>query len=255
MSEDPAASPYTPPATSASIPAPARPDWNHGLRGVLFILGASGAATFVWSCFLWLWQVAMRLRGFYVQPDFWTGPVPDAIWSVCVLFAACVSAIVIRRFDSPFTRTIPWLRLNGFRALPLLVFLLLTVGWLFASSWLSQILGGSPEYPPMLPLNRTRGIILLVFASSCVISPLAEEIIYRGIAWPLLTAARWRPWLIAAVTSLIFAISHHQYTPVDQFSIFLFSLVLAAARHFSGSLTLPLLMHGIVNSVMLLQEL
>lgn len=249
MTEEPASPPPT-----AAIPAPTRPDWIYGLRGLLFVLGAFGAATFVWMCFSSLWQIAMRVRGFYVQPDFWTGPVPNAIWSACMLFAACLSAVVIRRIESPFMRTIPWLRLNGFRALPLLTFLVLTVGWLLASPWLSHLLGGSSAYQSLLPLNRTPAIVLMVFASSCLMSPLAEEIIYRGIAWPLLTTARWRPWLIATITSLIFATGHQQYTPVDQFSIFLFGLILAGARHFSGSLTLPLLLHVIVNSLLLLQE-
>lgn len=99
-------------------------------------------------------------------------------------------------------------------------------------------------FPRLAPANAAAlpesGAALAVsFISTCLLSPFAEEVLFRGGLQSLL-----RPWgdrFAIIVTALVFALLHPQ--PVQLPAIFLMSLFLGAAACSSGGLCLSILLH------------
>lgn len=90
-------------------------------------------------------------------------------------------------------------------------------------------------------------LILLVLVG--VLAPVTEELLFRGLLYPLLR--RWMPFFFAGLLSaLCFAALHWIPPLVPAFT--LMGLVLAAAREWSGSLWPPIIIHGLFNSLNLI---
>ena len=82
-----------------------------------------------------------------------------------------------------------------------------------------------------------------------VIGPLVEEIFFRGALFRPLRKTSSAPMTIA-VTSVMFAISH--FAPQTYVPIALVGVALGIARHASGSLLPPFLLHAAFNGLSLL---
>ncbi|MCA1040058.1 CPBP family intramembrane metalloprotease [Bacillus infantis] len=98
--------------------------------------------------------------------------------------------------------------------------------------------------------NVTFFTVLIAFISAAVISPIYEEIFYRGFLYRWL---RTRMGLTGALllSSLIFTIIHiptYNVMPVNFFSGILFAL----AYERTGSIWPPVLIHGLTNGFMVL---
>ncbi|MGF2614616.1 CPBP family intramembrane metalloprotease [Rossellomorea vietnamensis] len=98
--------------------------------------------------------------------------------------------------------------------------------------------------------NVTLLTVLLAFVSAAVISPLYEEIFYRGFIYRWL---RTRVGFKGAVllSSLIFTIIHiptYNVMPVNFFS----GIIFAVAYERTGSIWPPVLIHGLTNGTMVL---
>ncbi|MGD6875063.1 CPBP family intramembrane glutamic endopeptidase [Bacillus infantis] len=98
--------------------------------------------------------------------------------------------------------------------------------------------------------NLTFFTVLIAFISAAVISPIYEEIFYRGFLYRWL---RTRMGLTGALllSSLIFTIIHiptYNVMPVNFFSGILFAL----AYERTGSIWPPVLIHGLTNGFMVL---
>lgn len=98
--------------------------------------------------------------------------------------------------------------------------------------------------------NRSFFMISIAFISAAIISPIYEEIFYRGFIYRWL---RTRIGLIGAIllSSFIFTIVHiptYNAMPVNFFS----GIIFAYAYEQSGSIWPPVLIHGITNGLMVL---
>ncbi len=114
---------------------------------------------------------------------------------------------------------------------------------------LAQSLYRQPESWGVEQLAGDRLSVLLFFAASMVLAPLAEEVLFRGFLFQGLSLmlANQR-WLSALLTSLIFAALHSQYSHWQSLlSLTLLSLLLCYARLRSGGLMLPLVLHMLNN--------
>jgi membrane protease YdiL (CAAX protease family) len=135
----------------------------------------------------------------------------------------------------------------------LLVFLLL--------SYIQRQLGREPE-PPSHPLvswvaHSGWWVRLQVAFDACVIAPVVEETMFRGVLYRHLREATggWKPTASvlasALVVSVVFAMIHPQgllFVPVLGGLAFSFCL----ARQWRGSLLAPMVAHGLNNGVTLL---
>lgn len=122
-----------------------------------------------------------------------------------------------------------------------------------AASWGSSAVlrwvGLKPSLQPVLEAtldpNSGAFLIYLIFLAT-VIAPVAEEILFRGIALPVL-ARQFGPWPALGLSSLVFALVHFNLGATPP--LFVLGLVFGLAYFYTGSLTVPMVMHAIVNSV------
>jgi len=137
-----------------------------------------------------------------------------------------------------------------------------TLGLFQLQQWLSGMPDSfDPSAAPTHPIIgwvREAGLAgrLAVIVLACLIAPLVEETVFRGVLYRHLRdlTARWRTALSVAVAavanSLLFAVIHPQgllAAPVLMSIAFGLSL----AREWRGSLLAPMVMHGLNNGVML----
>ncbi len=85
-----------------------------------------------------------------------------------------------------------------------------------------------------------------LFFLSLVLAPVAEEIVFRGIALPAMTP-RFGPGGAVLLTATLFAAVHGHAAAAAP--IFVLGLGLAMAYLYSGSLAVPIVMHATFNGV------
>lgn len=110
---------------------------------------------------------------------------------------------------------------------------------------------GSPE-PWMQSIERLPVLSLVLLAlTATLLVPIAEEVIFRGF---LLNAGegygKVGKNVAMLMASALFAFSHSQYQNATTFiSLFIFSVILCLARVYSGSLIVPIVLHGLNNAI------
>jgi len=80
----------------------------------------------------------------------------------------------------------------------------------------------------------------------CVLVPIAEELLFRGIIQAELSAAM-HPWLAVLLQALLFSLFHMQ--AVQSMYVFIPGFAMGAAYLASGSILVPILMHMLFNFV------
>jgi membrane protease YdiL (CAAX protease family) len=101
------------------------------------------------------------------------------------------------------------------------------------------------EFTGPLPWSKVAGLLLAV----SVFAPFLEETMFRGALYFHLRR-RWRPWLSAAVVSLLFAAIHPQgWAGIPVLASI--AIVLALLREWRGSLLASMTGHALNNGVVL----
>lgn len=130
-----------------------------------------------------------------------------------------------------------------FAMLPILFFYALLYQWVLRSLGYRP----SPQEVVLLFMSETkwwaRAYTLLLAA---VIAPLFEEMVFRGIALPVL--ARWRgtAWAVTVLSFTFAAIHFHVASLVP---LFVVALTLSIGYIYSGSLFVPIVTHALFNVV------
>jgi membrane protease YdiL (CAAX protease family) len=112
-----------------------------------------------------------------------------------------------------------------------------------------EAVGYEPRLQPVAeaitgePLLGLRAYLLFM---GIVAAPVTEELVFRGTAYPIL-ARRLGPAAAAVLLSLVFAAIH--FHPEAALPLFLVSICLCAAYAVTGSLLVPMVMHGLFNGV------
>lgn len=89
---------------------------------------------------------------------------------------------------------------------------------------------------------------LLVLVAYVIAAPIGEELLFRGFLYRGLAASRVG-WIGAILLpNLCWALAHPQYDGPGVLSIFATGCVFGLARHFSGSVVLPIILHALENA-------
>ncbi len=89
--------------------------------------------------------------------------------------------------------------------------------------------------------------LALAFAILVIVVPLCEELIFRGILYGRLRAAKISAVLCTVFVSILFGVAHGQWNVgIDTFAL---SLVLCALREYTGSIWAGFLLHLTKNSI------
>ena len=100
---------------------------------------------------------------------------------------------------------------------------------------------------------RDSGSLWLLAIALVVAAPLVEETVFRGFLLPGLAASRLGIWGATLATSVGWAFLHAQYQPFYLMQIVALGIVFGWLRWRSGTTTVTLLLHGVVNLVAILQ--
>jgi membrane protease YdiL (CAAX protease family) len=90
---------------------------------------------------------------------------------------------------------------------------------------------------------------LLLWIAVVIVAPLFEELLFRGFLFAGWSRSRLGPMGTIVLTSLLWSAAHGQYELDFIFLIFAFGLVAGLARHHTGSLVVPIILHAAVNLV------
>lgn len=122
---------------------------------------------------------------------------------------------------------------------------------MFAGLWgivlqgLGVELPGSDIDPTTLLPSGALGIALTL-AIACVLAPVAEELVFRGVLFPAV-ATRWGVRAGVIVSSALFAAVHVYLFAIPP--IFVLAVVLARLYARSGTLWLPIAVHAFFNGI------
>jgi hypothetical protein len=115
-------------------------------------------------------------------------------------------------------------------------------------------LAGEPAVPDwQTKAYQTAGFLPLLVFALVVAAPLSEELVFRGFMLEGMRHSRAGPVLAVLITAGVWAAIHTQYGPLGIGTVFVMGLVLGAARLKTGSIWVPVVLHGLNNLVAVIQ--
>lgn len=149
----------------------------------------------------------------------------------------------LRRFPQGWLLVLPFLALVQLLGMGLINTLLVM-----------PFLGGSEFQNPQIEAITGGGTLtqqdfLLLLLLIAVVAPMAEELFFRGMLYPLLRQ-RWSAPVAIGINGLLFSLIH--VIPVILPGLFFVGIVLAWVRERSGSLWPCIFLHALQNGVVLL---
>ena len=106
--------------------------------------------------------------------------------------------------------------------------------------WVAAVYGASTNVPLL--------VIAIVF-----VGPLFEESFFRGFLFSEWSESKLGATGTIVLTALLFTLLHLQYDVYDLGQIFVFGILLGIARHRSGSLVVPFVLHAFWNALATIQ--
>lgn len=142
-----------------------------------------------------------------------------------------------------------WFALRPLRARQTVIALAIAAVFIVASDLTTHLLGKPlvPEF--MVNAWKTAGFLPLLLAALIVAAPVFEEMAFRGFLFQGIARLRWGGIPAIIVTAALWAGMHMQYDWYGVGTLFIFGLLLGSVRLWTGSVTLPILMHAAVNVV------
>jgi membrane protease YdiL (CAAX protease family) len=99
------------------------------------------------------------------------------------------------------------------------------------------------------------GWLALLWFAVVVVTPIGEETLFRGFLFRGWLRAPRDAWPVIAVTALLWAIIHVQYDWYVICQVFASGLLLGWLRWATGSTTLAIMLHGLINAEGMLESL
>lgn len=122
------------------------------------------------------------------------------------------------------------------------------------ASDVTSLLTDNPVVPEFMEeAYASAGHKALLWAAIVLAAPLFEEIFFRGFVMAGLAQSKVGAVGAVVIASLAWATIHVQYDLYGVATIFLFGLMLGAARIKTGSLATPLLLHAFANAIAILE--
>ena len=126
-----------------------------------------------------------------------------------------------------------------------------TVAMIVAGNVLSWLLGRNlvtPFQTDIYTTASTAGWLLWLLIAVVILTPIGEEVLFRGFLFRGWLRAPRDAWPVIVATSLLWAIIHLQYDWYVIAQIFVFGLLLGWLRWASGSTILTILLHALINA-------
>lgn len=125
------------------------------------------------------------------------------------------------------------------------------VAMIIAGNVLSWLLGRNlvtPFQTDIYTTASTAGWLLWLLIAVVILTPIGEEVLFRGFLFRGWLRAPRDAWPVIIATSLLWAIIHLQYDWYVIAQIFVFGLLLGWLRWATGSTILTILLHALINA-------
>jgi membrane protease YdiL (CAAX protease family) len=127
-----------------------------------------------------------------------------------------------------------------------------TAALIVGGNVLSWLLGNNIVTPFQTDIFRTSGeagplAMLMLWLAVIVITPIGEEIMFRGFLFRGWLRKPVDAWAVIAITAGLWALIHLQYDWYVTGQIFAFGLMLGWMRWATGSTILTILLHAMIN--------
>lgn len=133
--------------------------------------------------------------------------------------------------------------LNGLVMLIAFTLLLALISWLVSHE--------SSEF--MTKIWESSDNIILLILGIVIVAPIFEETLFRGFVFTGIQESHLGTGAAIVFSSALWAVIHTQYGAFDLISIFLLGILFSVARIASGSLLVPIILHGTFNFFAILE--
>lgn len=134
--------------------------------------------------------------------------------------------------------------------------------WAWPLGWLAWVYGGDKlgeaigvGNPAGDWAGRSALHLAITFVGMVLLFPAMEELVFRGVLFSRLRQTALGAAGAVLITAGLFAAAHLQYEPVAVAFILVDGLLLALARHFTGSVYVCIAMHALGNLYAYLERL
>lgn len=141
---------------------------------------------------------------------------------------------------------LPYLGINRPRLGPLFLSLLAIAAVVLMMGFLYEHYGLDTNEDSMVNAIRHAPSKLLILIAVVIAAPLFEETLFRGFLYRGFSSSIG-PIAAVVVTSAIFGVIHMQYSLFGMLQVFLLGLALGITRWVTGSTTIAMCQHGLVN--------
>ncbi|MFH1066957.1 MAG: type II CAAX endopeptidase family protein [bacterium] len=193
------------------------------------------------------WLEFLLIFGFLVFNYFVAPPLLPLIGLIVAAWAIASTGRTPAHFWALQWKKVPDYLTTGAKLLLLVVLPLYLVSFLSSVflEWLGLEASLQPTVNRLFQTQR-EGEMILGVVEAFLISPLWEEIVFRGFLYPALKAKAGR-WIALGVTSLLFAAIHFHLPTFAP--LFLFGAILTLVYEHKGSLGYPMALHGLFNGL------
>ena len=138
------------------------------------------------------------------------------------------------------------LRWSGWRRT--LRWLAVVAAYMAISDTVTFLLGREIVSPFMMEAYRTAGYVPLLVFAVVLAAPFHEELTVRGFLYRGIASSRLGPVGAIVITAVLWSLLHVQYDWYGIAQIAVCGVLLGVARHRTGSMVPPMLMHILINA-------
>lgn len=168
-----------------------------------------------------------------------------AISTFCTAPLVIGACFLFARMRRPFDVQ-DYLGIRRFRFRDILLGMAILAVYLISTSLLEQWVGQPPN-SIMMGIFRSANHPVLLILAIAVAAPLSEEFLFRGLMPPGLSQTRLKWFGAALISTAAWTLLHVQYHGLEIAELFTFGIILGWLRHHSGSIWVPVLVHGVNN--------
>lgn len=103
------------------------------------------------------------------------------------------------------------------------------------------------ENPILSAFDSSIASMILSFITVCLLAPVIEELVYRGVLFSLLNKLRFNDTLLILVSTLLFTAVHSHYDTADLTFVFVVGVLLGYARFKTKGVLVPIAIHFTAN--------
>jgi membrane protease YdiL (CAAX protease family) len=170
--------------------------------------------------------------------------------TVLIAISTPVQALLLVLFAQRAGNAADYLALTLPRRSDLVVGIIAVIIFIVVGNAVSLLLGHSVVTTFQSDIYRTAnaaGWLVWLWLAVSILTPVGEEILFRGFLFRGWLQTPRDAWPVIAVTALLWSISHVQYDWYVISQVFVAGLLLGWLRWASGSTILTILLHALIN--------